>query len=116
MAYDEQLADRIREALKEQPMVAEQKMFQGLCFMVDDKMCICVRNGELLCRIGEEQVVVELEKDHCRQMIHNGKPMKDYVFVEDIYVKTTKGLQYWLSLCLQFNKQAKSSKKKKKGK
>ena len=70
MAYDELLTNRVREALSQQPIVGEIKMFQGICFMVDDKMCICIREDGLLCRIGKEQAAIELEKGDCRQMRH----------------------------------------------
>jgi len=47
MAINEDLANRIRELLSDLPAVQEKKMFQGLCFMVNDKMCICVNSGEI---------------------------------------------------------------------
>ena len=81
MAFDEQLANKVREALINQKDVTEKKMFQGLCFMVNDKMCVCVRDQELMCRIDPEKVENELEKGNCRQMVHNGKIMRGYIFV-----------------------------------
>jgi TfoX/Sxy family transcriptional regulator of competence genes len=115
MAYDELLTNRVREALSELPLtVDEVKMFQGLCFMVDDKMCICIRDQDLLCRIGNEQAAIELEKDNCRPMIHGDRIMKDYVFVDMEDMRTSRDFDHWISLSLQFNKTAKASKKKKK--
>ena len=67
MAYDERLADRLREALAERPDVAERKMFQGMCFMVNGKMCICVRDNELMCRIDPEVYLHVLEKKSADQ-------------------------------------------------
>lgn len=115
MAYNEQLVNKVREELAELPLplVEEKNMFQGLCFMVDEKMCICIRNNTLLCRIGEEQAATELEKDHCRQMINNGRAMKDYVYVDDADTLTPRVLNYWINLCLDFNKEAKPAKRKK---
>jgi len=113
MAYDDLLANRVREALSGQPMVEEVKMFQGMCFMVNDKMCICLRDQGLLCRIGSEQSAIELEKDNCRQMIHGGRVMKDFVYVDMENLRTTKDFDHWINLSLQFNKVAKSSAKKK---
>ena len=46
MAYNEIIADRIREALLDIPKVEEKKMFRGVTFMVDDKMCISVSGNE----------------------------------------------------------------------
>lgn len=114
MAYNESLLDRVRESMAELPDVEEKKMFQGICFLVDQKMCVCIRNDELLCRIGEQQAEKELEQDNCRQMINNGRVMKDFVYVEG--VNTKQGLDYWIDLSLQFNKEAKPAKKRKKTK
>ncbi|WP_257667629.1 TfoX/Sxy family protein [Parapedobacter tibetensis] len=117
MAFNENLVNRIRELLVDQlvvkePAIEEKAMFQGLCFMVNDKMCICVKNSELLCRIGEVQAKPELEKDHCRQAVMGGRVMKDFVYVDGTNVQFGEGLNYWITLCLQFNGEAKSSKRK----
>lgn len=113
MAANEVITNRVREALMHLPDVQEKTMFNGLCFMVEDKMCICVNEDEILCRIGSKKISEVIETNGCRQMIHNGKPMKDYVFVSNTLIETPVGLSYWVQLCLAFNKEAKSSKKKK---
>jgi TfoX/Sxy family transcriptional regulator of competence genes len=112
MAYDEQLANQVRELLSDREDVTEKEMFSGVCFMVDQKMCICVSGNELLCRIGSEKVELELEKGNCRNMMNNGRVMKDYVYVEDTVLDSLKKLNYWVELCLEFNPMAKSSRKK----
>jgi TfoX/Sxy family transcriptional regulator of competence genes len=114
MAYDELLANRVRKALSEQDRVDEIKMFQGLCFMVNDKMCVCIRNQDMLCRIGNAQAAIALENDNCRQMVMGSRVMKDFVFVEEENLRASSDLDHWINLCLQFNKVAKASKKKKK--
>ena len=95
MAINEELANRIRELLSDLPAVEEKKMFQSLCFMVNDKMCFCVNSKEILCRIGQDMALVELENGHCRQMTHNGKTMKDYLFVDDLSIQKQSELQHW---------------------
>lgn len=112
MAYNEQLADQVRELLPNPEDVTEKEMFSGICFMVDHKMCICVSGDELLCRIGAEKVGAELENGNCRNMMNNGRVMKDYVYVEDTAFDNLKKLKYWVDLCLEFNPIAKSSRKK----
>ncbi|WP_214227708.1 TfoX/Sxy family protein [Pedobacter sp. B4-66] len=112
MAYNEQLANRVRELLIDREDVIEKEMFSGICFMVDHKMCVCVSGEELLCRIGKEKVTEELENGNCRNMMNNGRLMKDYVYVEDIAINNQKKLKYWVDLCLAFNPLAKSAKKK----
>ena len=54
MAFSEQLANKVREVLINQKDITEKEMFQGLCFMVNGKMCVCVRDQELMCRIAPE--------------------------------------------------------------
>ena len=114
MSYNESIANRIREALVDQPSVEEKTMFSGLCFMVDAKMCICVSREEIMCRIGPKAVEEVIEKEGCRKMIHNGREMKGYVFVREEVIKTKKDLDYWINLSLTFNKEAKPSAKKRK--
>ena len=113
MAYNQQIAAQIRSILIDQELeVSEKEMFSGICFMVDGKMCICVAAEELLCRIGAAQVAKELEKGNTRNMMNNGRLMKDYIYVEDVAFDSPAKLRYWIALCLAFNPQAKASKKK----
>ncbi|MFD0794130.1 TfoX/Sxy family protein [Mucilaginibacter litoreus] len=111
MAYDENLADKVRESLVHLPDVYEKAMFGGLCFMVDGKMCICVRNTELMCRVGTDEAETALERNGARQMVHGGRTMKGYVYVEDTGHTKPSDFNYWINACLKYNKVAKSSKK-----
>ena len=112
MAFDEQLADRIRETLVDVPNVYEKYMFGGVCFMVDDKMCVGVVKEEMMCRINPEMEEIVLEMNGCRPMDFTGKRMKGYVFISEEGMKTKKKLDYWINLCLEFNSIVKASKKK----
>lgn len=111
MAFNEKLNDRIREALSNLPHVEEKHMFGGTCYMVNGKMCVGVVKDEMMCRIGPKVYEDALEKNGCREMIFTGKPMKGYVFVAEEGMKSKKDFDYWINLCLEFNKDAKASKK-----
>jgi TfoX/Sxy family transcriptional regulator of competence genes len=113
MAYNEHLNNRIREALADMPVVEEKLMFGGVCYMVNEKMCIGVVGDEMMCRIGEENYKNALEKPGCREMVFTGKPMKGYVYVAEEGMKSARDFNYWIQLCLDYNPLAKSSKKKK---
>jgi TfoX/Sxy family transcriptional regulator of competence genes len=113
MSYNEKLANRIREELVETKKVKEKEMMGGLTFMVNDKMCIGIIKDEMMCRIDPELQEEALEKNGCRIMDFTGRPMKGYVMVEDSGMRTKKEFEFWINLCLDFNKRAKSSKKKK---
>jgi TfoX/Sxy family transcriptional regulator of competence genes len=114
MAYNEKLADRIREAIADRGEIEEKKMFRGVCFMLNGKMCLCVSNDEMMCRIDPDICETALEKPGVRGMIRNGKTMKGFVFVDQDVIKSKKEFDYWVQLSLEFNKKAKASKKPKK--
>jgi TfoX/Sxy family transcriptional regulator of competence genes len=112
MAYNENLADKIREALVEHGLndVEEKKMFRGLCFMVNGKMCVCVSADEMLCRIGPDYKEA-LELNGVRGMIRNGKALKDFVYISNDAMKTKQEFDNWINKALAFNKFAKAIKK-----
>ena len=114
MAYDETLADRVREIIAiDHKNVEEKKMFGGLCFMVNDKMCVGVESERLMVRLDPNKYDEVIEKEGCKPMDFTGKIMKGYVFVDIDVLSTKKKLEYWLKLALDYNKIAKPSKKKK---
>lgn len=84
----------------------------GLCFMVDDKMCLGIVKNEMMARIAPELYQESLLKDGCNEMNFTGRPMKGYVFLTPEAIDLEKELEYWVQLCLDFNPRAKSSKKK----
>ena len=113
MAFNEILSNRIREALADLPNVTEKYMFGGVCYMLDNKMCIGVVKDDMICRIDPRVYEQVLELPGCREMDFNDKPMKGYVYVDEFGLKTKQQFDYWVGLCIDFNKQAKASKKTK---
>ena len=115
MAYNEFLADRIHGILRDKNAnFYEKKMFGGLSFMVDEKMCIGIVKNEVMARIGPEKYKEALLVDGCNEMNFTGRPMKGFVFVDSAKVDMGKDLEYWVKLALDFNSRAKGSKKPKK--
>ena len=96
------------------PNVEEKYMFGGVCFMVNDKMCVGVVKDEMMCRINPTLEDEVLEKNGCRPMDFSGKSMKGFVYVSEDGMKKKKDFEYWIGLCLEYNTIAKASKKKKK--
>jgi len=114
MAYNEKLADRVREIISATHKITEEKkMFGGLCFMVNDKMCIGVEKERLMVRFDPARSDEVMEEEGCRPMDFTGKVMKGYVFVDADVLDTKNKLAYWVKLALDYNKTAKASKKKK---
>ncbi|MHA4847371.1 TfoX/Sxy family protein [Flavitalea antarctica] len=112
MAYDEKLANRIRVALADLPKLEEKKMFGGLAFMVNGKMCINVGSNRIMCRIDPRLHDEALSKNGTRTVMMKGREYRGFVHVDEAQTKTKKELDYWIELCLDYNKHAKSSKKK----
>lgn len=113
MAYNEKLADRVREEFVSVRKIEEKKMMGGLTFMVNGKMCVGILNDDLMLRIAPGEYEQALERRGCREMDFTGRPMKGFVFVSPEGTKTKRDLTYWTSLALAYNKEAKASKKKK---
>lgn len=114
MSYNEKLADRTREIIAlTHKKVEEKTMFGGLCFMVNDKMCVGVEKERLMVRINPDLYEEVMERQGCKPMDFTGRIMKGYVFVDVEALNTKKKLAYWVKLVLEFNKIAKASKKKK---
>lgn len=114
MAYNEKLADRVREIISlTHDNIEEKKMFGGLCFMVNDKMCVGVEKDRMMVRLDPAIYEEVMEQEGCTPMDFTGKVMKGYVFVDAAVLNTNRKLDYWVQLALDFNKKAKASKKKK---
>lgn len=113
MAYDEFLADRVRNVLRDRRAdFREMKMMGGLCFMVDEKMCVGLVKDQLMARIDPDEYQSALQRPGCSEMNFTGRPMKGYVFVNAEGTDSDDDLDYWVELCLEFNPRAKSSKKR----
>ena len=112
MAYNEKLADMTRELISQTHNNVEEKaMFGGLCFMVNDKMCVGVEKERLMVRLDPAKYEEVMEKEGCNPMDFTGKVMKGFVFVDADMLTTKKKLEYWIKLALEYNKIAKASKK-----
>jgi TfoX/Sxy family transcriptional regulator of competence genes len=83
MAYNQKLADRVREIIAETHAITEEKkMFGGLCFMVDNKMCVGVESERMMVRIDPAKFEEAVEKEGCVAMDFTGKVMKGFIFVD----------------------------------
>ena len=112
MAYNQIIADRIREILVDQPVIEEKEMMGGVAFMVNNKMCVGVIKDDMMARIDPEVYEEALEKRGCRPMDFTGKTMKGWVFISLEGIDTVKDMEYLISLALDFNQKAKATKKK----
>ncbi|MCB1907403.1 MAG: TfoX/Sxy family protein [Rhodocyclaceae bacterium] len=110
MAYDEHLADRIRRqlSLRGQPF-EEKRMMGGLCFMVDDKMCLGITGDRLMARTDPEDYARLLTLPGAREMDFTGRPMKGFLFVAPEGIVHDDDLAAWVERCLDYNPRARRS-------
>ena len=113
MAYNEKLASRVRELISVTHRITEEKkMFGGLCFMVNHKMCVGVEQERMMVRLDPAVYDEVMEMEGCHPMDFTGRPMRGYVFVDASALTTQKKLAYWIGHALNYNTVAKISKKK----
>lgn len=113
MAYSTELADRVRESLavRTQLPVAEKRMFGGLAFLVDGKMCVNVSGDRLMCRFDPNRQEEIARSKGYSPMIMKGREYSGYCYVSAEAVAPPKDLELWIDRCLAFNPRAKSSRK-----
>lgn len=102
MAFDETLADRIREGLALRRDVREVKMMGGLCFMVGGHMAIGIVGDELMVRVGPDGYGRALTRAHAREMDFTGRPTKGFVFVDPAGIRTRRSLESWVAQAVAF--------------
>lgn len=115
MAYSTDIADRLRAYLSEYKhlQIEEKKMFGGLAFMVNDKMCINVKENALMCRYDPEQHEEVITRHGYSELHMRGKNQIGFCYVEAEGFEKDSDFKYWVDLCLEYNPKAKNSKKKK---
>jgi TfoX/Sxy family transcriptional regulator of competence genes len=97
MAYDEALAQRIRDFLNG-PAVEERKMFGGLAFLVGGRMCCGVQDTDLMVRVPRERHEQALRQPHVRPMDFTGRPLRGFVYVSAAGIKSAAALHRWITL------------------
>lgn len=97
MAYDERLATRIRSHFKGRTDVTERKMFGGLAFLCNGRMCSGIVGTDLMARVPKDAYESALAEPHVRPMDFTGRPMKGFVYVARTALRTPASLRTWLS-------------------
>ena len=97
MAYDTELADRIREVLAAEPGVDEKRMFGGLAFLINGNMAVAASGrGGLMVRVPPEETDRLLQRDHVAPMVMAGRETRGWLRVGDDGIKTMRQLQSWV--------------------
>ncbi|MEO6971552.1 MAG: TfoX/Sxy family protein [Chthoniobacterales bacterium] len=112
MAHNEKLTAFIRHALADAGALEEKKMFRGLTFMLNGKMCISVGPKEIMCRIDPALHDQAVQKG-ARTVVMKGRPYRGWIRVGPEKLRTEEEFAYWVGLARDFNRRAKASKKRK---
>jgi TfoX/Sxy family transcriptional regulator of competence genes len=110
MAFNEKLTNRVRQALSGISNVEEKRMFSGITFMVNGKMCISAGNDRIMCRIDPAIHDDVVERKGARTVQMKGRDYKGYVYVNEEGIKKKSDFDFWVGLALEFNERAKASK------
>jgi TfoX/Sxy family transcriptional regulator of competence genes len=96
MAYDEGMAERVRELLETEPDFQEKKMFGGLCFLIRGNMVCGIIKDDLIVRVGMERYEDALKRSHTRKFDITGKPLKGWVVVSPEGHEEDEELSSWI--------------------
>jgi len=97
MAYDEDLANRLRELLAEEPGVTEKRMFGGLAFLVGGHLSVAASGrGGLMVRIDPDETDALLAKPHAGPFEMRGRAVQGWLRIDDDGVRTRRGLEPWV--------------------
>ena len=102
MAYDEELAQRVRRLLSPLDNVYERKMFGGLAFMLNGNMCCGVEKDNLMVRTSPDAYDDALAKPHARVFDFTGRPMRGFVYVEGQGLSEDTTLRDWVNSAVTF--------------
>jgi TfoX/Sxy family transcriptional regulator of competence genes len=102
MAYNEQLADRIRKVLVRYEWLTERKMFGGIAFMLGGNMCCGAMGDNLVVRVGPEQHEKALAEPHASPMDFTGRPLKGMVYVGPAGYHSDEALVKWVKRGVDF--------------
>lgn len=102
MAFDEALAERVREVLTERSDVTERKMFGGLAFMVAGHMACGIVGSDLMARVGKDAYDRALQHPHVRPMDFTGRAMTGMVYVDAEGTAADQALRAWVGRAVAF--------------
>ena len=102
MAYDERLAERVRQELSDHRRITEKRMFGGIAFMIRGNMCCGIIDDRLMVRVGPDAYDKALKLAHASVMDYTGRPMRGFVSVSLEGTKTARQLRAWIQRGLDF--------------
>jgi TfoX/Sxy family transcriptional regulator of competence genes len=111
MAYNEQLAGRIREIIGDGPGLSERKMFGGIAFMLNGNMFCGITRDDLMVRVGPDRFEEALKRPGARLADMGGRPMKGMAFVGPEGYASDEQLRGWVERTLDYTRSLPAKKK-----
>ncbi|HEX4018579.1 MAG TPA: TfoX/Sxy family protein [Frankiaceae bacterium] len=103
MAYDEDLAYRVRDLLEPEKGLREKKMFGGITFMINGHMAVTVSGrGGLMLRVDPEQTEALLRDEHAQPFEMRGRPMNGWLRIDPAGIKKEADLERWAALGVSY--------------
>lgn len=103
MVYDEELANRVRQVVQDEPGVTESKMFGGLAFLINGNMAVSASSkGGLLLRVDPARSASLVDEPAVRRFQMRGREMDGWLHVDDTVVEKDKQLQRWVGIGVDF--------------
>jgi TfoX/Sxy family transcriptional regulator of competence genes len=97
MAYDEHLADRIRELVADEPALTEMRMFGGLAFLIGGHMAVAASSrGGLMLRVQPDETEALLKRPHAGPFEMRGRELQGWLRVDADGVRTKRQLEPWV--------------------
>jgi len=103
MALNPELTKRVRQVLGRLGHIEEKKMFRGIAFMVNGKMCVTVGDNHIMCRIDPLIHQEVIRRDGVSTVKMKGRDYIGWINVDESVVPDKKGLTYWVKLALEYN-------------
>jgi TfoX/Sxy family transcriptional regulator of competence genes len=113
MPFDENLGARVRSVLSARTDVVEKRMFGGLAFMVNGRMCCGIVKNDLMLRVGPRKLQELLKQPHARIMDFTGRPSNNMIYVSPAGLRTEAELRAWIGRALEWLSEDVATKKPK---
>ena len=109
MTHNARLTGRVREVLSGKANLEEKRMFGGVAFMINGKLCVSVRDSRIMCRVDPAAVGELTKMKGCRTMKMGGREYKGYVLVDEKALGTRRELNFWVGAALDFNRRIRAA-------
>jgi TfoX/Sxy family transcriptional regulator of competence genes len=104
MAFDAALGEKVRRALPKRAKVEEKRMFSGLTFMVNGKMCVSVGRDKLMCRVDPALTEELAKRKGCRRVVMKGRALNGYFHVDREALGRKAEFDFWMNSALAYNR------------